>query len=250
MTHGQPGSADDTARDQSTASPSYGPGYPTYGRPGVPVADGPGQPAPEGERGAEAGEQVWKTEPGRPAVGAGAGAAVAASASPTQSGGLGRPYPTGGFPAAPSAATRTAFPPSVAPPPREAWLPPRRIDAVPGTDFGVVHLDVPPITSGLAVGGLVAGIGSLLVTLLVACFGVAGAGGGWGGWAAGAFAILGVLLGGAGVVLGLVARRQIRLSAARPGVRFTGRGLAVAGVSCGGAGIAVTVLAFLVAVML
>ncbi|MEU5908381.1 hypothetical protein [Micromonospora sp. NPDC047527] len=106
---------------------------------------------------------------------------------------------------------------------------------MPGTPFGVVHLDVPPVTSGLAIGSLVAGIASILVALLVICFGVAFAGNG-GAWASGAFTVLGVLAGVAATVAGLLGQRQIRRPAAPPAVRFTGRGLAVAGISCGAAG--------------
>ncbi|MFB9237483.1 hypothetical protein ACFFWC_18295 [Plantactinospora siamensis] len=137
------------------------------------------------------------------------------------------------------------LPPRVPPPPAEAVRPPRRVDPVPGTPFGVVQLDVPPVTSGPAIGSLLAGIGSILVALLVGCFGLSGARAGWGAWAAGAFAVLSALAGLAGIVLGLVGRRQIGRPADPPAVRFTGRGLAVAGISCGAAGLGLTVLAFI-----
>ncbi|MFC4146303.1 hypothetical protein ACFO0M_08540 [Micromonospora mangrovi] len=127
------------------------------------------------------------------------------------------------------------------PPPREPARPPKRVDPVPGTPFGVVHLDVPPVTSGLAVGSLVTGIASILVSLLVFCFGFGGANLG-GAWAAGAFTVLGAVAGTAAIVAGLLARRQIRRLAPPPAVRFTGRGLAVAGLSCGGAGLLLSLL--------
>ncbi|MGW4498473.1 hypothetical protein ACWENR_07620 [Micromonospora sp. NPDC004336] len=104
----------------------------------------------------------------------------------------------------------------------------------------MVHLDVPPVTSGLAVGSLVAGIVSILVALLVICFGAVAAMGG--AWAAGAFTVLGVLAGAGAVAAGLLGLRQIRRGAPPPAVRFTGRGLAVAGVSCGGAGLLLSLL--------
>ncbi|MDG4754325.1 hypothetical protein AB0N38_00750 [Micromonospora aurantiaca] len=107
---------------------------------------------------------------------------------------------------------------------------------MPGTPFGVVHLDVPPVTSGLAIGSLVAGIAAIGVSLLVLCFGLAGRDVG-GAWAAGAFTVLGGLIGAGAVVAGLLARRQIRRPAPPPSVRFTGAGLAVAGISCGAAGV-------------
>ncbi|MBM0232474.1 hypothetical protein JNW91_11725 [Micromonospora sp. STR1_7] len=116
------------------------------------------------------------------------------------------------------------------------------MEAVPGTPYGVVYLDVAPVTSGLAVGALVAGIASILVSLLVICFGVAFANEG-GVWASGAFAVLGVLAGVAAVVAGLLGQRQIRRPAGPPAVRFTGRGLAVAGLSCGAAGAGLSLLA-------
>lgn len=122
------------------------------------------------------------------------------------------------------------------PPPREALGRPSQIHPVPGTPFGVVHLDVPAVTSGLAVGSLVVGIVSILVSLPVVGFGVIGAGGD-GAWAAGAFAMLGVLTGAGAVGVGLFGLRQIRRPMPPPAVRFSGRGLAWAGVSCGGAGL-------------
>ncbi|MEV1290103.1 hypothetical protein [Micromonospora sp. NPDC049679] len=121
---------------------------------------------------------------------------------------------------------------------------------MPGTAFGVVHLDVPPVTSGPAVGSLVAGVASVLVSLVVACFGVTGAEGGWGAWAAGAFAVLAGLLGVAALGLALLGRRQIRRIAPPPAIRFTGRGLAVAGMSAGGVGLGTTVFAFALALFL
>jgi hypothetical protein len=114
----------------------------------------------------------------------------------------------------------------------------------------LAYLDVPPITSGLAVGALVAGIAAIVVSLLVACFGIAGAGGGWGAWTAGAFAVLGGLLGTAAIVLGVIGRRQTRQNAPPPAVRFAGGQLAVAGIWCGAAGLALTVLALGVALAL
>ncbi|MFI6260926.1 hypothetical protein [Micromonospora sp. NPDC051006] len=115
------------------------------------------------------------------------------------------------------------------------------MEPVPGTPYGVVHLDVPPVTSGLAVGALVVGIVSILVSVLVICFGVTGSS--WTGvWAAGAFTLLGSLTGAGAIVAGLLAMRQIRRPAPPPAVRFSGRGLAVAGVSCGGAGLLLSLL--------
>ncbi|MER7166650.1 hypothetical protein ABT336_11365 [Micromonospora sp. NPDC000207] len=112
---------------------------------------------------------------------------------------------------------------------------------MPGTPFGVVHLDVAPVTSGLAIGSLVAGVASILVSMLVGCLGIA-AGELSGAWAAGAFTALGVLTGAGAIVAGLFALRQIRRPSTPPAVRFTGRGLAIAGISCGGVGAVCTLL--------
>ncbi|WBB71059.1 hypothetical protein [Micromonospora sp. WMMD812] len=123
------------------------------------------------------------------------------------------------------------------------------MEPVPGTPYGVVHLDVPPVTSGLAVGALVAGIVSILVSVLVICFGAIGSGG-TGVWAAGAFTVLSGLTGAGAIVAGLIGLRQIRRPAAPPAVRFTGRGLAVSGISCGGAGLLLSLLGLGLALLL
>ncbi|MEU1754874.1 hypothetical protein ABZ436_19755 [Micromonospora matsumotoense] len=127
------------------------------------------------------------------------------------------------------------------PPPPDAPRAPKRVEPVPGTPFAVVHLDVPAVTSGPAVGSLIAGVVSILVSFLVICFGVGGAQLG-GAWAAGAFTVPGALAGAAAIVAGLLARRQIRRAAPPPAVRFTGRGLATAGISCGGVGLVLSLL--------
>jgi len=126
------------------------------------------------------------------------------------------------------------------------------VDPVAGTEFALVQLQVPPIASGQATGSLIAGIGSILVALLVLCFGLTGSSGAqdWGGWVAGAFTVLGVLVGAGAVALGLVARRQIRRSG-RPGrIRFTGRGAAVAGICCGAAGAGISLLSLALTLVL
>jgi hypothetical protein len=135
------------------------------------------------------------------------------------------------------------------PPPSGRWQP-ERIDPLPGTPFGLVQLRVVPITSGLAIGSLIAGVAAVLVSLLVLCFGLVGAKAGWGGWVSGAFALLGVVVGGGALALGLVARRQIRGSGRTGQVRFTGRGLAIAGLSCGCAGAGIAVLCLVLSLVL
>jgi hypothetical protein len=141
------------------------------------------------------------------------------------------------------------FRPAPISPPDRQWTP-ARVEPVAGTEFGLVQLTVPPLSSGLATGSLIAGIASIGVSGLVLCFGLAGAQDGWGGAVAGAFALLGTLIGGGAVALGLVAMRQVRRSA-RPGqARFSGRGRAVAGVCCGGAGAGISLLALVLSLVL
>nr|WP_296074005.1 hypothetical protein [uncultured Actinoplanes sp.] len=149
---------------------------------------------------------------------------------PAQPGGA-QPYPSYG-PTHPSAPFPAAVPP---PPPAGRWQP-ERVEPLPGTEFSLVQLRVQPIVSGLAIGSLVAGIGSILVSLLVFCFGLTGSSRGWGGWVAGAFTVLSVVVGAGAIAVGLGARRQIRRSGHTGQVRFTGGGVAIAGISCGAAG--------------
>jgi hypothetical protein len=134
------------------------------------------------------------------------------------------------------------------PPPTDAQQRTRRVESVPGTAFGVVHLEVPPATSGLAVGALIAGVASILVSIVVLCFGLVGAEAGWGAWAAGAFTVLAVSAGVAGVALGILGRRQIRQVGPAASMRFQGQGLALAGLVCGIVGLVIGLIAFVTAV--
>lgn len=85
----------------------------------------------------------------------------------------------------------------------------------------------------MAAGSLSSGIGSILVSGAVWCFGLSGSAGGWGALVAGAFFVLSVLLGVAAVVLGIIALRQIKRA---HGV-ITGRGYGISGLACGGVGL-------------
>jgi hypothetical protein len=159
----------------------------------------------------------------------------------------GPPYqPSFGPPPAPYSAPPSPYASPYAyvqpPPPSAAWQP-DRVDQVTGTGFGLVHLRVPPITSGAAIGSLVAGIGAILVSFAVLCFGLTGAEEGWGGLTGGAFTLLSVMAGAGAVTLGVFARRQIGRSALPGRVRFTGRGLSTAGIVCGITGTVLSLLA-------
>lgn len=120
-----------------------------------------------------------------------------------------------------------------------------RIERVPGTGYGLVYLPVPAAPSGMAIGSLVAGIASIGVSLVVVCFGLVGASDGWGPGVAGAFAALAALIGLAAIGLGVFGARQIRRAAGA----VTGRGMAIAGISTGGSGVALTAVAILVALL-
>jgi len=154
------------------------------------------------------------------------------------------------------------------------------VEPVPGTPFGLIVYGSPQVTSGPAVGSLVTGIASLLVAMVVFCFGLVGAPDGWGPVVAGAFGILAGGLGLSGVGLGMAGLRQTRPqvpggpgavpgghhgpapgvppggpqgvppgvpAGVRPGVPqagtqrpASGRGLAVAGLICGASGVLIT----------
>lgn len=140
------------------------------------------------------------------------------------------------------------IPAAVPPPPPDGRWKPGRMEPVPGTEFGLVHLEIAPLSSGLATGSMIAGIGSVLVSVLVLCFGLAGAEEDWGGWVAGAFTLLAVLFGLGAVGAGLAARRQIGRSG-RGRVRFVGRGQAVTGISCGAIGAGIALLSLVLALV-
>jgi hypothetical protein len=138
------------------------------------------------------------------------------------------------------------YPPAMPPPPRGVQpFRPVRIDPIPGTHFGIAYPGLNPTVSGLAVGSMVAGIGSIVVSLLVLCFGLVGAQRGWGPLVAGAFTVLAVAVGGAALAAALVANRQIRRSAGEN----TGRGLAITGLVCGSVGAALALSGLLLAVL-
>jgi hypothetical protein len=222
------------ARGRSTDDvPPVAAGVPGQVPPGMPVLVPPGRPTPPGANLASPG-----SGPGAyGAPGHGGPGSEAARYGPLGSGvaghgvapGYGRPAP-------------------VATLPRDTWRAPTRIEPVPGTPFALGYLSVPPAMSGMAVGSLVAGIASVLISFLVACFGLVGAGPGWGAWVAGAFAVLAVVIGAAGIGLGLAGMHQIRKAGPAAGIR--GRGLAIAGLVCGAAGVAVTGLAFVTVLLL
>ena len=73
-------------------------------------------------------------------------------------------------------------------------------------------------------------------------FALIGASAGWGPLAAGAFAVLALVIGAGSIILGILALRQVRRSSA-----LRGRGLAISGLIVGSLGVALTVVAMLAA---
>jgi hypothetical protein len=115
-----------------------------------------------------------------------------------------------------------------------------RLQPVGGTPFAYAYVRVPPVTSGLAIGSLTAGIASIAVALGMVCLGLSGAHDGWGALVAGAFAILSILLGGAAIAFGRSATRMIRRAAGAT----SGSGMASAGMICGWVGVGLSVMGF------
>jgi hypothetical protein len=136
--------------------------------------------------------------------------------------------------------------PPVAGPRPVSYPAPVRVEVVPGTPYGLAVLGAPKTASGVAASSLATGIGSVLVSLVVWCFGLAGAQQGWGGLVAGAFAVLAILLGAAGIVLGWLGMRQIRLATGA----MTGRGVAVSGLVCGAVGFVLAAAGLITAIIL
>jgi len=130
---------------------------------------------------------------------------------------------------------------------RQVGLPPPvAVEMVAGTPYAVAVIGVAPTVSGPATASLVAGVGSILVSLVVGCFGLTGAEPGWGALVAGAFGVLAGLAGVAAVVLGAIGSRRVRRS--RGAQR--GRGLAVSGITCGLLGLLLTGTAMALSVVL
>lgn len=119
------------------------------------------------------------------------------------------------------------------------------MEPVPGTGFGLAIFGSPPTTSGPSVGSLGAGMAAIVVALLVACFGLSAAASedqtaSSLALVGGAFAVLAGFLGVAGVGLGLAGLRQHRRARPAEDGPVRGRGLAIAGIACGGVGLVIT----------
>lgn len=129
--------------------------------------------------------------------------------------------------------------PAAPPPPGRS-----HVQAVPGTPFGLMYIGIRPLSSGPAIGSLIAGIGSLIAAGVLGLFGLAAASQGSARSIAPAFAILAFLIAVGALVLGGMGLRQVRRSVGRT----SGRGVAIAGLICGAAGVGMTLLTLLVVV--
>jgi hypothetical protein len=199
--------------------------------PGAPVPPSAGTPAASG-----GGSYPYGAPPGPPPAGSYPSGAYPAGPYPTGS------YPAASYPVGPY--SYGPYPPYPPPRPRIGLPRPSAIAAVPGTPFGVAVVEIRPTVSGPAVASLVAGIGAILVSTVVILFAALGAADGWGTAVAGAFAVLGTVVGVAAAGLGGAGLRRIRTSAAWGPTK--GRGVAVTGLVCGVAGLVITVLTMLV----
>lgn len=134
--------------------------------------------------------------------------------------------------------------PVVPAPPPEAARRPVRIEPAEGTPYGLAIYAAPAALSGPSVSALVAGIASILVSLVVGCFGMVslslaaeGQAAGGGAATAAAFTALTLFLGVAAIGLGLVGIRQTNPARRPPGTVVNGRGMAIAGLVCGATGV-------------
>ena len=128
--------------------------------------------------------------------------------------------------------------------PDEGLLPPVATAEMPGTPYRLAIVGLPSAPSGPASASLPFGIASILVSFAVMLFAAAGAQNGWGPAVSGAFALLSVAAAIAALSLGQYGLHQVR----RAYGRVTGRGVAIAGIVCGVAGLVLTALAFLLGV--
>lgn len=147
-------------------------------------------------------------------------------------------YPGHGYPAPGYGGGYQPTPLGQIPVPRLPGI--NRLQPVGGTPFAYAYVRVPPVTSGLAIGSLIAGIASIVVALGMICLGLSGASDGWGALVAGAFAILSILLGAAAIAFGRSATRMIRRAAGAT----SGSGMANAGMICGWVGVGLSVIGF------
>ncbi|CAM3305928.1 hypothetical protein STSO111631_13130 [Stackebrandtia soli] len=134
------------------------------------------------------------------------------------------------------------MPPVTRPPAGSAYGYPARYSDAPGSGrFQLALPQLGTIVAGPAVGSLIAGIAAVIVAIGVACGGLI-----LETMIAVAVTVLAVFFSGTAILLALLAFRQI----GRGGGEYRGRGMAIAGLSCGCVGIGLALLlAFVVFAM-
>jgi hypothetical protein len=130
--------------------------------------------------------------------------------------------------------------------PDEVLPSPVAVLPVVGTPYGLGLVPMPPTTSGRASASLATGVASIVVSFAVTCFGLVGVQNGWGPMVAGAFALLSVFAGLAGILLGRHGLRQAKAGASA----VRGRGMAIGGITCAAIGIALTAVSFVASLLL
>lgn len=242
----EPGSEPDSPAPPGNSPASDGSPYvppPPIHPVAPPVASAPGNPAAAHVSPPSGYQQLpgASAPPGPAGPGYPTGAYAAAGYPPPGYPGpgyLGPGYPAPGYPRTGYSGGYQPTAPGQGPMSRLPGI--NRLQPVGGTPFAYAYVRVPPVTSGLAIGSLIAGIASIVVALGMVCLGLSGASDGWGALVAGAFAILSILLGAAAIAFGRSATRMIRRAAGAT----SGSGMANAGLTCGWVGVGVTVIGF------
>lgn len=146
------------------------------------------------------------------------------------------------LPVGPPANTRQMpipMPPVTRAPAGSAFGYPTRYAEAPGAgQFRLALPQLGTIVAGPAVGSMIAGIASLLVALIAGCAGTSGS-----LLITVALVVLAVFCSSAAGLLGAVALRQVR----RSGGEYRGRGMAIAGLSCGSVALGLVFISLLVA---
>ncbi|MGA8112876.1 MAG: hypothetical protein WCA46_04340 [Actinocatenispora sp.] len=203
---------------------SYGQG--SYGQASGPAGQGQGGPG-QGNYGQASGPAGYgQGGPGQGGYGqAGYGQAPQAPQGPGPAG-----YAQQSAPPGPPYGAQQAYPP--APGPAYQQQPPMAGYGVPGVpQYGVTLPASTPPNNGLAIGGMIAGIASVLISLF--------------SWCSIVPAIPSMLAAAAGIVMGVMARKQI---AQAPG-QAQGSGMALTGIICGAVGAGLSVIGLIVYVV-
>ncbi|BCJ37888.1 hypothetical protein Athai_53910 [Actinocatenispora thailandica] len=222
------------ADEPATSPGGYGAGATSgagsYAQPG-PAA--PGDYAPDTQTSAPAGYG----QPSAPAYGQPSAPGYGRPPGPPQ---YGQPQPpgyppAGGYGAPPPAAGYGAPQPAGYGAPPQPGLPPGGYAVPPPTpQYGVMLPASKPPNSGLAIGAMVAGIAGCAISITGLC-----------SWI---LSVPAILAGGAGLVLGIIARKNLTSTSGR--TEQTGSGMAMAGIVCGAIGAGLGLIGVIIWVIL